>query len=538
MRVALAQINPIVGNYDYNVEKIIAFVRRAGEHGADMVLFPEMALCGYPAMDLWQQQSFIDGATAALQRLCTHSEGVPFVVVGHIAPPVGAERRPRNTVSVLHARRIVFQQAKTALPNYDIFDEERYFSPAREWGLFEGAGKRIGIAICEDIWTRGPSAARSLSPVERLMEYTPDVICIPAASPYFHENMRQRFALLQEIARRYGVTVFYVNCVGANDAVLFDGHSAVINGRGELAHLSPGFVEDCSVVSTEGVPPRRYSFPPRMEAVRAALVMGIRDYVHKTSHTRVHVGLSGGIDSAVVLALAVEALGSGAVRAICMPSEYTSEESREDATEVAARLGVGYTIIEIDTVREALHAALGPVAEGRLHPMTLENIQARIRGVLLMAYSNNSGSLTLVTGNKSELATGYATLYGDTAGALAVIGDLYKSEVYELVAAINRDHRVIPSRVVHKAPSAELRPHQQDSDTLPPYPLLDRVLRLVIEGGCSASEIIERGYQRAVVERVVAMVKGAEYKRAQYPPVLKVSARAFGSGRRLPIVRG
>ena len=534
VRIALGQINPIIGDYNHNINVINACIQQAYQKKADIIVFPEMALCGYPAMDLWQEQSFVEQSNRALHTIATSAPHDLYIVIGHVAT---GKKRARNMVSVLYGGRIIFSQAKSYLPTYDIFDEERYFEPAQEWGYFQAQGKRVAIAICEDIWDKHHWRITAPDPLVQLMEHNPHVLLIPSASPYYYDNMQERFAIVQQIAQHHGVFVVYVNCVGANDSIIFDGHSMAIDRQGKIVSLCAGFAPDCALVHTEQSPtPTPLYFPTKVVANHHALQLGIRDYLEKSGYQQVHLGLSGGIDSAVVLVLAAQSLGSKSVQAFLMPSKFNSPASLHDAQVLVNTLGVSHSILSIEEIKECVVSVVASPFGG-IKQITDENLQARIRGMLLMAYANNSNSLTLATGNKSELAIGYCTLYGDTAGALAPIGDLYKSEVYQLAHHINQQEQLIPETILTKPPSAELRPNQRDQDTLPSYEVLDSILQMYIDDLCSIDEIVAQGYPRCTVEEVQSMIMCTEYKRYQCPPILKLSARTFGIGRRIPIVR-
>ncbi len=534
VRIALGQINPIIGDYSHNISIINTCIQQAYQKKADIIVFPEMALCGYPAMDLWQEQNFVEQSHRALHAVATSAPHDLYVVIGHVA---AGKRKVRNMVSVLYDGRVIFYQAKSYLPTYDIFDEERYFEPAQEWGCFQAQDKRVAIAICEDIWGEHYRHISVSDPLAQLMGYNPHILLIPSASPYYYDNMQERFSIVRQIAQRHRLFVVYVNCAGANDSIIFDGHSMAIDQQGAIVTLCAGFAPDCAVVHTEQPPPpTALHAPSKVVANHHALQLGIRDYLNKSNYQQIHLGLSGGIDSAIVLVLAVQSLGSKSVQAFLMPSKFSSPTSLHDAQALATNLGVSHDILSIEEIKACIVDTISPLFGG-LKQVTDENLQARIRGVLLMAYANNCGSLTLVTGNKSELATGYCTLYGDTAGALAPIGDLYKSEVYQLALYINQQEQLIPEAILTKAPSAELRPNQRDQDSLPAYEVLDGILRLYIDDLCSIDEIVAQGYPRHTAEEVQHLVMSAEHKRYQYPPVLKLSARTFGIGRRIPIVK-
>lgn len=542
MRVALAQINPTVGDFRGNTTRILAAISRAAGERADLVVLPELGLCGYPPMDLLDQGSFVEENLAALREVQHACPPGLAVVIGYVDyNRTHTGKRLRNVASVISDGRIVFTQAKTLLPTYDVFDEARYFEPAPDRSTFELKGKRIGIAICEDIWwesEREASTRYPVDPVKDLLDQGASLIVSPSASPFYAGKPQVRLSLLSSIGKSSGVPVVYVNMVGGNDNLIFDGGSMVTAPSGELVLRCASFAEDLGVVDTDRWPPPVRLGTDTDRDLEGALVLGTRDYLAKTGFERVHLGLSGGIDSALVAVLAAKAVGPERVRAFSLPSRYSSDGSRSDAAELARRVGIRMDTLRIEGVFSASLASLAPLFAGTDSGLAEENLQARVRGMLLMAYSNKFSSILLATGNKSELATGYCTLYGDMNGGLAVIGDLFKTEVYRLARGINsRDGNPIPEPILTKAPSAELKPDQTDQDTLPPYDVLDEVLTLYVIENMTAREIVERGYEEALVRRVLGMVGRAEYKRRQAPPVLKVSRRAFGTGRRVPIAR-
>ncbi len=540
MKVAIAQINPVIGDFEGNSERILDYIERAVSHREkpEIVVFPEMSICGYPPMDLLDQEAFVDKNLKALRHIQHNAPKEIGIILGHVDKNKSyAGKRLTNTVSFIHNGKILFSQAKTLLPTYDVFDEARYFEPARKRDVFQWRGRTIGIAICEDIWWETePSAGvrYPIDPVKDLLDMGADLIIVPSASPFYSGKPRVRFRLLSGIGKESGVGVVYVNMVGGNDSLIFDGQSMVTSREGNLIFVGEAFREQLAVVDIDGNDPVELR-EDRYGELEKALVLGIRDYLEKCGFERVHFGLSGGIDSALVAVLAVKALGTKRVRAFALPSRYSSRASVEDAKKLCENLGIPLEILPIEPVFDAYLKSLEPLFEGRSPDLTEENLQARIRGTLLMAYSNKFGSLLLTTGNKSELATGYCTLYGDMAGGLAVIGDLLKTEVYGLARYINRNGEIIPENILAKPPSAELRPDQKDQDTLPPYSVLDEIIKLYIIDNMDTEEIVKAGFERELVDSVVRMIRRAEYKRRQAPPVLKISPRAFGTGRRIPI---
>ncbi len=546
MKIALAQINTTIGAFAENREKILEYARAASDAGAGLVVFPELSLCGYPPMDLLDHETFVDENEKSLRILQAECPPELAVVVGYVAHNRDLAGKPlRNMVAVIHGGRIVHRQAKTLLPTYDVFDETRYFEPATVRTVFELDGIKFGVAICEDIWWEAPVVAGTrypVDPVQELLDLGASVILAPSASPFYAEKLAVRLDLISQIGRTSGVPVVYVNAVGGNDNLIFDGYSMVTDASGSLVHRAPGFAESLTYTDLPaGAETRNIAeipTPEKYDEIRHALVLGIRDYLRKCGFSRVHLGLSGGVDSAIVTVLAVDAIGPENVKVFLLPSKYSSSGSVTDSERLVENLGIEAFTVPIGPVFDACLAALDPFLADGDFGLTEENIQARIRGgLILMAYSNKTGSLLLTTGNKSELATGYCTLYGDMCGGLSVIGDLFKTEVYALAERINAGREIIPRSIIDKPPSAELRPDQKDEDSLPPYPVLDEILRLYLLESKTGDEIIAAGFDEATVRDTLKLVGRAEHKRRQAAPVLKVSPRAFGTGRRMPIAR-
>ncbi len=591
MLVALAQMNSLVGGFDRNRERMLAFaeaalgagrgrgVPRVGPGGAAALLvFPELSLCGYPPMDLLDQESFVEESLSALRRLQRDLPAELAVAVGYVDRNAsGRGKGLVNAIGLLRGGELAFTQAKTLLPTYDVFDEARYFEPASERRVADIGGERLGFAICEDLWWDAPAAQGqryAIDPIRDLADAGAGMIIVPSASPFVAGKLGQRVSLARRAARESGSPVLYCNMTGAVDSLVFDGRSFAVDAEGRVAARA-GWDECLLVVDTEELasradPPRRptagesagrsaapakaaparpeapapaYSeeapVEDRWEEIEEALVVGIRSYMRTCGFKAACLGLSGGIDSALVAVLACRAIGAENVTCLTMPSRYSSEGSVSDSDALCRNLGARLERLPIEGPFSAFLDLLAPSFEGRAQDLTEENLQARIRGAILMAWSNKFGSLLLATGNKSELAAGYCTLYGDMCGGLAPIGDLLKTEVYGLSRSINERAglELIPRTILDKPPSAELRPDQVDQDSLPPYETLDRLLDLYIVHNLGAGEIVARGFDPALVERVVSMVGKAEYKRRQAAPVLKVSARAFGMGRRVPIAR-
>ncbi|MGA2563269.1 MAG: NAD+ synthase [Steroidobacteraceae bacterium] len=534
LTIALAQLDLLVGDVRGNLERVILEARRAhATMQADLVAFPELTLSGYPPEDLLFHRGLRRQIEQALQEL---TEAVPEVgvLVGY---PEYDQGRIYNAARLMRGGRVLAQHRKACLPNYKVFDEKRYFTAGTEATVVDFDGYRLGLLICEDAWEPQPAAAARALGAQLLL--------IINASPYEIHKQREREQVIAERVHETQVPAVYVNLFGGQDELVFDGNSFVMDAQGRLAMRAPALEEGLYAASFErrddAVVPLAGEVAPDMsddQSVYRALVIGVRDYVDKHGFTGAVVGLSGGVDSALTLAIAVDALGPERVHAVMMPSRYTSDMSREDASAQARALGVSLSVISIEELFETTLHALEHEFQGRAADATEENIQARCRGLLLMAISNKTGRMLLTTGNKSEMAVGYATLYGDMAGGFAPIKDCSKQRVYRLARYRNTLSSVIPERVLTRAPSAELRPDQKDTDSLPPYDVLDPILEAFIEEDLSVEEICERGFDRAVVARVLDMVKRAEYKRRQAPPGVRVSARAFGRDWRYPITNG
>jgi len=541
VRIGVLQLNSTIGAYAANMARLKAAYEQVIRDGAEFVIAPELFLCGYPPRDLLQRPDFVDANLAALEKACAFVGEVPLCF-GFVERNPSRPGRPlHNAAAVLRNRAMVWRTTKSLLPTYDVFDEDRYFEPSKEIAPFEVAARRIGITICEDIWNDEdfwPERLYRRDPVKELMTAGADLILNISASPWGNGKEQTRLAMLQRVARDEGVPLVQVNAVGANDELIFDGHSAALNRKGEVLAFGKGFAEDVFVVEVdEPAAPVEIIFPEPEEQLFRALAMGIRDYVGKCGFKSVVIGLSGGIDSAVVAALAVEALGAENVTGVSMPARYSSAGSRSDAEELAKNLGIRFESLSIESPFAAVEAQLSGVFAGTKPNEAEENIQSRLRGLTLMALSNKFGSLVLTTGNKSEMAVGYCTLYGDMCGALAVIADVFKTEVYALARWINRNQVIIPENSITKPPSAELRPDQKDQDSLPPYEVLDAILRHYVVDLLSKEEIIKRGFETATVNDVINKVTFSEYKRRQAAPGLKVSPRAFGMGRRIPVAQ-
>ena len=556
MRIALAQINPTVGDLRGNLRVHAAFARRAADAGARLVVFPELSLTGYPPKDLLLKPAFIDRNLAALEELAAESGGIDLIVgyADRNRSPVG--RPLHNAVALLSGGRVASRHFKTLLPTYDVFDESRYFEPGPDTernNVIDACETKIGLSICEDLWNDERLMERRLyhqNPIKELRLAGARIIVNSSASPYFAGKHAFRRELFASQVRDVGTPLIYVNQVGGNDELVFDGNSLAIDAEGRIIGQAKEFEEDLLIVEVgdpcgAGVPSvpaanRQETPSTGIASVRKALVLGLRDYVVKCGFKSVVLGLSGGIDSAVVAALAVEAFGPGKVTGVAMPSRYSSGGSVDDARALAENFGIAFEVVPIQPMHAAYEAALADAFAGTAAGVTEENLQARIRGATLMAFSNKFNHLLLTTGNKSELAVGYCTLYGDMCGGLAVISDVPKTDVYALAEEINRTagRDLIPRSTITKPPSAELAPDQKDSDSLPPYEVLDDILERYVEGDESAEQIAAAGHDPAVVGRVIKLIDRTEYKRRQAAPGLKVTSRAFGFGRRMPIAQG
>ena len=541
MKIALAQINPTVGDFTGNLEKIIAAASRASEQGARLAVFSELAICGYPPADFLEKPSFLIRCREAIDELADATRKLSTAVVVGVALPAPPEAgKPAvNAAVLLDCGHVILEQHKRLLPFYDVFDEQRYFLPSGPQQIAELDDVRIAVSICEDAWNDKnfwPRRLYSFDPLEELMRQNPAIHINLSSSPFWHSKRKLRRQMLAAIAKRDGVPVIMVNQVGGNDSLIFDGSSIAMNAHGDLVAQAKSFEEDLVIVEPFSAPPIPEPADDDTEAAYRALVLGTRDYVRKCGFTKTVIALSGGIDSALVAAIATDALGKENVLTIGMPSPYSSQGSIDDSRALAANLGIQFELIGIsDLFRDYTHA-LEPLFKGTQPGLAEENLQARIRGNLLMAVSNKFGSLVLTTGNKSEMAVGYCTLYGDMVGALAVIGDLVKTRVYAICRWLNREREILPSAILTKPPSAELRPGQKDTDSLPPYETLDPILEAYVERYETPEYIAEKnGFPLDLVQQVVRLVERSEYKRQQAAPVLKVTSKSFGMGRRFPI---
>lgn len=564
MKIALAQQNYHIGNFNANTDKIISAIKEARLKGADLVVFSELCVCGYPPRDFLEFEDFINQCYAAVDRIAKESIGIGVIVGSPARNPVKEGKDLFNAAWLLYDGKVQGVAHKTCLPTYDVFDEYRYFEPAYEWNVLEFKGKKIALTICEDMWALSENPLYRICPMDQLISQQPDLMINISASPFDYDHDEDRKEVVKANIRKYKLPMFYVNCVGSQTEIVFDGGSLVYNTAGELVMEAKYFEEDLIIADLEQMGAgnsgqaallrpldkdmrvSKISDPDKIinyltaenniRQIKDALVMGIRDYFQKMGFTKAILGSSGGIDSSVTLALACEALGRENVRAILMPSQFSTDHSVNDAVALSKNLGNPYDIIPIKPVFDAFTASLAPVFGDLPFSVAEENIQSRTRGNLVMAISNKFGYILLNTSNKSELATGYGTLYGDMAGGLSVLGDVYKMQVFALARYINREKEIIPVNIITKPPSAELRPGQKDSDSLPEYDVLDKVLYQYIERRFGPDDIIRLGIDEQLVRRVLKLVNTNEYKRNQFCPIIRVSTKAFGVGRRMPIV--
>ncbi len=537
MRIALAQINCHIGDFAQNADTILDQIIQAKRAQADLVIFPELAVCGYPPMDLLESDEFIRKCEKSVQEIAYHCNGITAIIGCPSKNTASKGKNLFNSAFVLQDGKVVDSIHKTLLPTYDVFDEYRYFEPNNQFRTIICGGKNIAVTICEDLWNEEDDPMYTFSPLEKSHSKPFDLIINIAASPFDFAHREKRLAILTRNAKKFDSPVAYVNHVGAQNDLIFDGGSMVINQNGELAHESKYFETALDVVDFPLQSKTTQQFVDgKYERIRKALVCGIRDYFHKCGFKDAVLGLSGGVDSALVAALASEALGAEHVHPILMPSKFSSEHSINDAIALCENIGLNYSIIPIQGVFDSFLEATKESFENRPFDIAEENIQSRTRGTILMAVANKHRYVLLNTSNKSELAVGYGTLYGDMAGGLSVIGDLYKTEVYALCEHLNNPSKVIPDNILKKAPSAELRPNQKDSDSLPDYSILDRILFHHIEERLGRSEITAMGFDGSTVSKTIHLVFSSEFKRFQFAPILRVSSKAFGTGRRMPLV--
>ena len=538
MKVALAQLNYHIGNFESNIAKVISAISDGKQQGADLIVFSELSICGYPPRDFLEFSDFIAACESGIQKIAQECNGIAAIIGAPSKNTSGNGKPLFNSAYFLHEGKVNSVHHKCLLPTYDVFDEYRYFEPGSTPRIIEYQGTKIALTVCEDLWNVGESAIYPNSPMDSLIKETPDLIINISASPFSEGHRERRFEVFGENARQYNLPVVFVNHVGAQTELIFDGGSFVMNPAGKVIKELKYFEEDLAYFTTDELetPLTTMEEASKIQHVHDALVLGIKDYFRKSGLTTAVLGLSGGIDSAVTLSLAARALGKENVRAVLLPSKYSSDHSVNDAKALAENIGCKHEIINIEQVASAVESTLRPHFEDREPDVTEENIQARTRGVLLMGLANKFGYILLNTSNKSEAAVGYGTLYGDMAGGLSVLGDVYKTDVYKLAHFINQQQEIIPSNTITKPPSAELRPEQKDTDSLPEYDILDKILIQYIEERRGPNEIIKAGFDAQLVARVLKLVNTNEYKRYQTAPTLRVSTKAFGMGRRMPIV--
>lgn len=547
MKITIAQLNYHIGNFDRNKDLICNAIKKAKSEGSDLIVFSELCIPGYPPLDLLDRLDFIEKCRSTVNEIAKECTGIAAIVGSPTLNTKPEGKKLFNSALVLSEGKIIFSANKALLPTYDIFDEYRYFEPENRFSVLSFKGMKFAITICEDLWDEQPfdnefekTRLYTVSPMEELSKQNPDIIINISASPFSYSKIEAKENIFRSKAIKYKIPVISVNQVGANTELIFDGASLVVNGKGEIINRLPFFEEAVKTYSfeeiTSGTNKVNYTRPATISLIHSALVTGVRDYFAKSGLKSGIVGLSGGIDSAICLCLAAEALGNKNLRAVLMPSRYSSDHSVNDAIALAKTLNVQYDIVNIEKPFSAFEDVLSPLFNGKKKDVTEENIQARVRAILLMAISNKYGCIVLNTSNKSEAAVGYGTLYGDMAGGLSVIGDVYKTDVYKLAEYINRERTIIPENTINKAPSAELRPDQRDTDSLPDYDKLDAILYQYIELQKPAGRIISEGSDKETVNKVIRMIDFNEYKRYQAPPVLRISSKAFGAGRRMPLV--
>jgi NAD+ synthase (glutamine-hydrolysing) len=547
MKIALAQLDYHIGNFLENTTNIVLEIKKAEQFEVDLVVFSELSICGYPPLDLLERRDFVEKCEHEVEKIARICKNIGVLLGGPSINPDPKGKMLFNTAYFLYGGVIKEKFHKSLLPTYDIFDEYRHFEPNEQFRVLEFRDKRIAVTICEDLWDEQPventfSRERlyKLNPMKELSKQSPDLIVNMAASPYAHSRTKLKKDIFINKAKEYSLPVIYVNQVGAQTQLIFEGGSMAVDRKGKVVEQLSYFSPDVRIIDTNDLEgkkkPPLFEEPDRMKMVHDALITGIRGYFFKNNLSKALVGLSGGIDSAVTMVLASRALGNKNVHGLLLPSKYSSDHSVTDAIDLANNLSVTFDIIDIQAIFDSFLKTLGPVFSGRAEDLTEENIQSRIRGSLLMAYSNKFGHILLNTSNKSEAAVGYGTLYGDMSGGLSVLGDVYKTDVYQLAGFINRKKEIIPENSIHKAPSAELRPNQKDSDSLPEYDVLDRVLFEYIEKQKPVADIMASGYKGELVMDIVRKVNQNEYKRFQTPPILRISSKSFGLGRRMPLV--
>jgi len=555
MKICIAQQNYHIGNFEQNAQQMLSAMEEAKKQGADLILFSEMSVCGYPARDFVEFEDFINQCYLSIDRIKEAADTIGVLIGSPARNPNHKGKNLYNAAFFLYEKKIVAEVHKTLLPTYDVFDENRYFEPADEWKVVPFKGKKLAITICEDIWNLGDNPLYRICPMDKMMDQHPDILLNLSASPFDYTHDEDRKATIKSNVLKYKIPLFYCNAIGSQTEIVFDGSSLVFDKDANLCGALPMFESamatfECNEDGTINAPilesaarvPNKELNPDHLiptlniDQVYQALVLGVKDYFNKMGFTKAILGSSGGIDSAVTLVIACEALGKENVHAVLMPSPYSTEHSVDDAVELSKNLNNPHTTVPIKEVYESFLNTLQPLFKDLPFSLAEENIQSRSRGNILMAIANKFGYVLLNTSNKSELATGYGTLYGDMAGGLGVLGDCYKLQVYELAKYINRNEEIIPQHIINKAPSAELRPDQKDSDSLPAYETLDQILYQYIERRSDPSVIKALGFEAALVDKTLKMVNANEYKRNQFCPIIRISPKAFGVGRRVPIV--
>ncbi|MBS1688094.1 MAG: NAD+ synthase [Bacteroidetes bacterium] len=555
MKIVLAQQNYHIGNFESNTAKIISAIRTAKEEGADLIVFSELAVCGYPPRDFLEFNDFVERGLQCIKEICAEADTIGVLVGAPSINPKVEGKDLFNSAYLLYEKEIKGVVHKTLLPNYDIFDEYRYFEPAYEWNILHFKGKKLAVTICEDIWNLGDNPLYRVCPMDALIQQSPDIMINLSASPFDYVHAAGRKSIVKQNVAKYKLPMIYCNTIGSQTEIVFDGGSLVMNAQQDIITELPYFKEAMQMVTfkddgtfeepvtltADKVPlvqllPQQFEANHGIDQIHQAIILSIRDYFGKMGFKKAIVASSGGIDSAVVLALACEALGAENVRGLLLPSQFSTGHSVSDAEQLSKNLDSAYNIVPIKDIFESFSHSLQPVFNDLPFNVAEENLQSRIRGALVMALANKFNLILLNTSNKSELATGYGTLYGDMAGGLGVLGDLYKGQVYALARYINRNGGIIPTNIIDKAPSAELRPGQKDSDSLPEYDVLDPILFQYIERRKGPKEIIAMGYDEKLVTRILKLVNTNEYKRNQFCPIIRVSPKAFGIGRRVPIV--